>query len=197
MRVIIGAIAGGIALFIWAFVSWMFIPWHRVQPLTGKEAAVKQALSGFEGGVYAIPGPTIDVTAEQQAAAEEAWTAAHRAGPLALVVYEPQGNDPLGPMRMGIGLGLEIALALVAAIMLHVVGPAVPFYRQRVGFVFLLGVFAVVGSHLMNWHWFSYPLRWTLESIGDGLAGALLLGLVLGAIVKPGGHVVLEEVTAF
>ena len=50
----------------------------------------------------------------------------------------------------------------------------------------LLGVYTVIGTHLMNWNWMNYPFRFSIEMAGDTLVASVLLGVTLGILVRPG-----------
>ena len=134
---------------------------------------------------------------EAREAADEAWKSAHEQGPIALVIYRPDGKSPLSPMTMGIGFLLDVGVAGIAAMLLAMCGPSLPFFGRRLLFVFLLGVYTVFGTNLMNWNWMNYPLQFTLEAAADTLVASLLLGIVLAAIVKPGYHTIdSDEISA-
>ncbi len=200
VRVIIAAVLGGVILFVWSFVSWMFIPWHLMGPIPGEDG-VRQTLrsTGAEAGVYWVPGMDREITKlpeEQRQAAEAEWQAKYEEGPVAMIVYRPAGSGVLEWTRMATGLGLNVGMAAIAAIMLSLAVPALPFYRQRLFFVFLIGVYTLFGTNLMHWNWMNHPLRFSLEMAADTLVSALLLALVLAAVVKPAGYSRSDEVSA-
>jgi hypothetical protein len=177
-RIGIAAVAGGVVLFIWAFVSEMYIPWHETGTLPD-QGAVTAALSdtGTTSGIYEFPG-----TAEGEAGEPEAE--ADGPEPAGLLMYSAGGGVPFVIERI-IGLVLEVLVAAVAACLLTMAVPALPGFAGRLGFVVLLGVFMIVGADLMHWNSMHYPFRFTLEAAADSLVAALLLGIVLAIIIKP------------
>ncbi|MHC4128064.1 MAG: hypothetical protein ACYTE6_12385 [Planctomycetota bacterium] len=177
-RIGIAAVAGGVVLFIWAYISWMHIPWHETGTLPD-QGAVTAALSdaGTTSGIYEFPGEAEGETGEPEAEADGPESAG-------LLMYKAGGGAPL-VIQLIIGLVLEVLVAAVAACLLTMAVPALPGFASRLGFVMLLGVFTVVGANLMNWNYMHYPFRFTLEAAADGLVGALLLGVVLAIIIKP------------
>jgi hypothetical protein len=191
LRIIIAAIVGGLILFVWSFVSWVYIPWHMINGLPN-EQIVKRALvdSGTESGIYSLPG--IDhkthatLSEEAKKAAQDAWEAKYKEGPVALIVYRSDGMNPWSPVTMGIGFVIEVLVAAVAAILLSMAAPALPGYMKRVGFVVMLGVFVIFAATLMDWNWMHYPAGFTVGVAADGIVGAFLLGLLLAAIIRPG-----------
>jgi hypothetical protein len=189
-RIGIAAGIGGVVLFIWASISWIALPWHKMGQLPDEDA-VRTVLrdSGTESGIYHVPGlpydAMADMTDEEKTAAKEAAEEKHREGPVALLAYKAEGSSPMGVMTMIIGLVLEVLVAGVAAIILTMAAPALPGFAGRLGFVMLLGVFMIVGSNLMYWNYMHFPMRFTLEAAADGLVASLLLGIVLAIIIKP------------
>lgn len=190
-RIGIAAVAGGIVLFVWSFVSWMFIPWHMQQKLPD-QAAVAEALrdSGAPDGFYRIPGLDYaemkTLSEDEQNAAHDAWEEQHRKGPLAVVAYRAEGGSPMPVMTLIVSLVLEIIIAGAAAVALNMAAPAIDSFVGRVLFVLVLGVFAG-GGYLMDWNWMYHPFRYSIEMFADGLVASLLLGVTLAIIVKPDG----------
>jgi hypothetical protein len=189
-RIGIAAVIGGVVLYIWAFISWMFIPWHIMGALPDQDA-VRSALrdTGAETGIYHVPGidhaAQADLTDEQKDAAEESFKEKHSEGPVALLLYKPEGSSALSPVTMLIGLVLEVLIAAVIAGLLTMAAPALPGFASRLGFVMLIGVLTIIGTNLMNWNYMHYPFRFTMEMAADGLVASLLLGIVLAILIKP------------
>ena len=177
-RIGIAAVVGGVVLFIWAFVSWIYVPWHKLGTLPD-QGAVTAVLgdTATDSGIYMFPG-------EVEPAAEESEEAADGSEPAGLLVYKAQGGAPF-VLQLIVGLVLDVLVAAVAAVLLTMAAPALPGFAARLGFVLLLGVFTIVGAHLMNWNYMLYPFRFTMEMAADGLVASLLLGIVLAIIIKP------------
>jgi hypothetical protein len=196
-RIGIAAVVGGIVLYIWAFISWMFIPWHMMGALPDQDA-VRTALreTAAESGIYHVPmidhGTLADLSDEEKKAAEDAFKDKYREGPVALLLYKADGSNPMSVMTMIIGIVLEVLVAAVAAVLLTMAIPALPGFASRLGFVVLLGVFVIAAANLMNWNYMHYPFRFTMELAADGIVASLLLGIVLAIIITP--HTDLGEV---
>jgi len=193
-RILIAGVAGAIVLFVWSSISWMVIPWHRMEKLPA-EAAVAQTLrvANTEKGVYWLPG--IDFSIDQSAltgaettAMQDAWKQAYKDGPIVMIAYDPDGTSPLRIMKFITGFVLDFFVAAVAAILLMLAAPSLPGLPGRVIFVVLLGVYTVFGANLMNWNWMNYPLKFTLEIAGDTLVASALLGVTLAVLVRPGSE---------
>jgi hypothetical protein len=189
-RIGIAAVIGGVVLYIWAFISWMFIPWHIMGALPAQDA-VRSALrdTGAETGIYHVPMIDQDtyagMTDEQKEAAEDSFKEKHSEGPVALLLYKAEGSSAMSPVTMIIGLVLEVLIAALIAALLTMAAPALPGFASRLGFVMLIGVLTIVGTNLMNWNYMHYPFRFTMEMAADGLVASLLLGIALAIIIKP------------
>ena len=72
-KLIIGALVGGLLLFIWQFLSWTKLNVHRAEfGYTANQDAVIAALNeNLEEGTYMIPGMAPGATKEEQTAAHE------------------------------------------------------------------------------------------------------------------------------
>ncbi len=186
VRIALAGLIGAVVLMVWSYVSWMTIPWHQPGELPQQER-VTEALrdSGAESGLYVIPYPYPDpnATEDEQAAAVEALNEAYAQGPIAYIVYRAGGTEPMPTMAFVIGFVLDFIVATVAAIMLTMAASALPTFANRLLFVMLLGLFAAIGSHLMQWNWMNFPLRYSLEMVADSLVASLLLGVVLALMI--------------
>ena len=191
-RLAIAGAAGAVVLFIWSSISWTLIPWHLMDKFPG-EMGIRQTLklTQAERGVYWIPGEDLSIdksalTGAEVDAMKEAKKQAEKEGPTALVVYDPKGGSPKGFWTLVKGLILNFLVATTAAVLLMLAAPALPGLHGRVIFVVLLGVYTAIGTHLMNWNWMNYPLKFSLEMAGDTLVASVLLGVTLGVLVRPG-----------
>ena len=99
-RIVIAGVVGGVVLFMWGFVSWMFIPWHQLQQLPG-ESRIAEAMRDAEvpSGAYFMPNVNKEamktMTPEDKKAAQAASEEAHRQGPVALIMYQREGSSPM------------------------------------------------------------------------------------------------------
>jgi len=100
------------------------------------------------------------------------------------------GGDSLAPAVCNVtalarGFLQMFASALLAAVLLAIAGPRLKSYVSRVGFVFLLGLFAAVTIHLAEPVWFARPWDYHLVMSFDECCKALLAGIVLAVVVRP------------
>ncbi len=191
-RILIAGVAGGIVLYIWGIVSFHFLPWHAMGRLPG-ETAITQAMRAADvpAGVYRLPGRDREamqkMTEAEREKVQAEWKAAHEQGPLAVIVYDAEGASTLPVMAMVRGLVLDVLLAAVAAAILSMAAPALGGLPTRILFLVLVGIYASIATHLMNWNWMGFPLGFSLEMACDTVVGSLLLGIVLAIVVRPDG----------
>ena len=184
-KTLLAGLAGGIALFAWGLVSWNFFPWHETVVRTlPQEERVAEALlgTGAPRGVYFIPGRTPDVRDGQEA--REEWERRIRGGPVALLVYRPEGVPPNRMFRpLTRGLVVSFLIATLAAAVLKRARPG--RYLVRVGFVLAIGAFAWLAGPVMQWAWFQYPDEWIWSALVDAALGWLIVGFVQAGIIRP------------
>ena len=108
-KLLIGAIVGGIILFIWQFLSWTVLNLHNnAYQYTDKQDAIMSALSSQieKDGQYMIPGLPATATKEQH----EEFMKTQAGKPWALVQYQ-QSRD----MNMGANMirGLIVDMLII------------------------------------------------------------------------------------
>jgi hypothetical protein len=186
-RIVLAGLLGGLVYFIWGALSWMVFPWHNatLNKLPNEDtvmAALREQVS--ESGAYFFPGMP---ESGGDAAAQEAYTARHRQGPLGFLLYHAGGKElAMGP-AMGRGFAIDVIAALMVAFLLSMKAPAP--YMCRVIFVLLIGLFSAITTHAMYWNWMLFPTDYTLAMFADVVGGWTLAGLVMAALVKPAAAV--------
>ena len=183
-RVLVAGLVGGIVLFVWGAVSWMAIGWHNTSggKLANESAVVDVLKDGDNGsGVYWLPGHSRE---EMDEAAKETYAQAHRDGPVGVIVYHPEGREPMPAMTFVQGFVIDFFAAVIAALLLSVAAGSIKGYLGRVAFVTALGLFVGVFADLTNWNFMFFPTDWTVVALIDHVVTWLLAGLAIAAIVK-------------
>ena len=180
VRIIIAALLGGAACFVWGFVSWTILEWHgaTIHDLPSEETAIVSALetSGAETGTYMFPG---GMPREQEGPDFEAWKEKYEGGPIGLLFYQKEGDEAMSPIAMAQGFGLNAAAAVIAALLLFVSGAARLGYFRRVLTIALTGASVALVADLAMWNWMPIPLDWTLVQATDHLIFFLILGITV------------------
>ena len=184
VRIIIATIVGAVLLFVWGMISWTVLPWHdwTMDRLPDEEKVIKVLSAMVEqDGLYMFPA--MPERAQWKGPGMDAWKARHEAGPVGMLLYQAKGAEPMPPITYVRSFVLNLMMVLVAAVMLYMAAPTLTRYWERLVFVFLFGVLAALGF-AMDLNWFGHPADWTMVMAADQLVSWLLLGVVVGAIVK-------------
>jgi hypothetical protein len=184
VRVIVASLLAAVVLFVWGAIWWTALPFAgwAMKPTPNEEAVVAALKTNLpESGTYFSPFPDQNATPEQEAAVMER----HKQGPLAEITYLKDGLDPMAPGAFAVGFIQILLSTLVAGLLLRLAAPALRSYRERVGFVILLALFAVVAINLSDIVWFHHPWAYPAMRSGFVLSGWVLAGLILGTIIRP------------
>jgi hypothetical protein len=139
-----------------------------------------------ERGVYFFPGmpeTTPGMSKEDREAAMKVMDQKAERGPVGLVIYDPRGMGSMVPMMI-VGFILLLVAASLAAWFLQRSTAAAGPYLVRVTYCGMLGIFLSFAVYLSEWNWVGYPPDYTIGMIVDAVAGWLLAGLGIAAIVK-------------
>jgi hypothetical protein len=178
-KLVLGAVLGGLTLFVWGAVSHMALPtseWvlHRFS----NEDAVKESIVANtpRSGVYFLPYvDTEGMNEEQQQAAMDRATQ----GPVifAAVRLGPTSSFPALLLNQ---LLIEILGALVATWLLLQTKPL--SYLERVGFVVGIAAAVAIAGNLPEWNWYNFSTPYTAVECFDTIVGWTLAGLVIAKI---------------
>ena len=180
MRILIAAIAGGIVMFIWSAFAHMVVPIGEVGFRTlPNEAIIAAPLKSSVGepGIYFVPGMDMQNATEAEQAA---WADKYKAGPRALIVYQPTGADVMSPGQLLTELASNILTCLFGAIVLSWIAGFV----SRIVAAGLIG-FAGWASILVSmWNWYGFPANYTMAQAVEQVVGWLLAGIAMAFIIK-------------
>ncbi len=184
LRIFVGGVLGAVVLFVWGMFSWMALSWHDATMAELPNAAqtvplMRQAIT--QPGAYYYPPMPADNSPE----AMDEHRRQHAEGPFLFMVYQPAPGEPMPPAMFAFGFLLNVAAALMAGIVLRLTHGTVKSYAGRVGVVTLLGLFVAVVADAALWNWMHYPADYSLVMMGDHVVGWLLVGLTMGAVVRP------------
>jgi hypothetical protein len=181
VRVVIGAIVGGIVLFLWGFLFWAVLPLgtKAVDPLPNeKEVTALLQKSITASAVYVFPAPA------DPEVMDEDFLARHKAGPVGQLFYQQQGSDPMAPTYLVRGFGYMVALGLLMSLLMMQAAEALGSYARRVVFVTVAGIFAS-GVAFSGAVWWEQPMTYHLVYLVFNISSWLLAGLAMAAVVKP------------
>lgn len=183
-NVIVPGVVAGFALFIWAAVSWMVIPWHNAtinNMPNGEEIAALMKQSLTEHQVYHYPGFPLE---ESESAMEAAFNRMKQGPNMHFMVYNPNGVDPMSPMNFLSSLILNILTGIAAAWLLLMALPKLNGTMEKVLFMLTVGTIGMLVGPLANWNWWYYPTDFTLVMVADMTVSWIIVGLILSKMVK-------------
>src|ERR1700742_1950238 len=170
MRVLIAAILGALAMFIWTAVAHMATPlgsigFSRMQNETPVLDAM-QANVGARPGLYFFP--YVDPSDPQMMAKPAALRPVHPSG---WMIYQPPGGDgQMSPKTLVSEFAKESVQALIAAFLLSLT--VITGFGMRVAFVTLIGVSAAIATNASYLIWYGFPLDYTLAQIAIEVVSA-------------------------
>ncbi|MGA1391951.1 MAG: hypothetical protein ACO38W_02225 [Phycisphaerales bacterium] len=189
MRILVSSAVGALIVFFWGAISWAALDlWgDAAGTLAGEaESSMGEALDAAldETGVYftpAMPEHAADASPEVQQQAMDAWTVRHQEGPIAMVVFQQDGFEPMAPSIMAMGVAMNFVAALLVAVVMVAVGGG---YGRRFAAGLGMAVFAAITGHGMYWNWFRFPDDWSSAMAADQIIGWTLATLLMAAIVR-------------
>lgn len=189
-KLLLASLAGGFVLFVWRFFAWVALPLHDAsfRSLPNDELIIPTLQSNIlEGGLYyfpAMPQETPEMSADEREANKNAWMEKHKQGPIGMIVFHPQGHEPMMIGQLVRGLIIFIIAAFIAAWLLSRSSAVTGSYMTRVVYCGVLGVFVSFVSYISNMNWLYMPMDHTTAMVTDTIIGWLLAGFAIGAIVK-------------
>ena len=181
MRFLIGAILGGVAIFMGGFVTHMLLPLNNQLKALPKEFAAITTIQGVAPapGVYIFPG--MEGVNQKDKAAMSAYNDRITNLPHGLVVMAASPGS-ITPTKLGFQFLGDLLASIAAAFILTLL-PWRGYFRRLLA-VAMFGLFAgfLIDFPLWNWYGFtaSYAAADTLDHVFRSLSG----GIVLAAVIK-------------
>lgn len=182
MRVIIAGILGGIVLFIWGALSHtVFQIGDAGVKMVPNEAAIIANLKSnvTEPGFYVIPG--MDTAHQASEAEQAAWAEKYKAGPTAILIYHPTGQEPMSGKQLGVELASNIVACWLVAFILAM---GIPSFIKKVIAATLIGLVGWVSILVSFWNWYRFTDAIVLAELCDQVISWFLAGIVIALIVR-------------
>lgn len=186
VRIIIAGVVGGIAMFVWSFISHVILPIGEVGVTTvWNETAVVAAMKNDikDPGFYFFPG--MDKADQADPAKMAAWTEKYKAGPRGILIYHPTGEEPMGARTMLTELLSNILAAIAGAI---AISWLICNFYGRVATAGLIGFAGWMSIDVSLWNWYGFPASYMLAQGVDQVVGWLIAGAVMALILKSRGE---------
>ena len=189
-RILLAAILGAIAMFIWASIAHMVLPLGQTgfKEIPGEPAVLGslQASLGTDSGLYIYPGLGLPpgATREQKNEAMKLVDQKLATTPSGILIYHPPGREGFRARLLITEFITELIEVLIAVFLLA--QTRISSFGGRVGFVALVGLAAVITTNVSYWNWYGFPANYTGGYIFSLFVGYAVVGLVAAAIVKTG-----------
>ncbi len=179
-NVVLGGMLAGVVLFIWGAVAHLLLPVGKMgmQELphsTSISYALDLALE--EPGLYVFPWMNADENMSKKALAD--WAEAYRDGPVGMILYRPQGEEPMSGRLFAVQFATDLAAGLIAAVLLSFTTLS---FVGRLLFVTAIGTFSWITSSIPWWNWYGFPGEFVAGAGIYMIVGWFLAGLVLAAL---------------
>lgn len=191
-RVVLAGLLGGLAIFLWGSLSHIVLGLGEIgiKAMPNEDAVLSAMHTSIpEPGFYFFPslGFSPNAPREQRAAVMAEIEKKALSGPSGILIFHPDHGVTFTPARLGVEFALNLAQALLAAILLSWATPMAS-YGARVMFVSVAGLMAALSTNVQYWNWYGFPSDYTGAYIANQIIAFVLAGLVVGAIVKPGAE---------
>jgi hypothetical protein len=188
-KIILAAVLGAIAMFLWTFVAHELLPLGEagVQNTMNDDALLTTLKSTVndKDGFYFYPsmglGP--DATHAQRNEAMKSFVAKMEKNPSGFFIYHPAGSRP---MNMGKFLTIEFATELVEALLAVwlLAQTRIVTFGSRLGFVTATGIVAAIATNVSYWNWWGFPGNYTAAYIFIQVVGFFLVGVVAALMFR-------------
>lgn len=172
-RILIATLTGAAIAFVWGFVSWSLLPWHKMQPFKDNAEVSRVILENSDGhAMYIAPshkGDEPDVDAISN-------------GPYIYAIVRPGKLD--STWSMGLPMALSFAVNLFLALVIALIMKRRSHYRSKVLVGLAFGTFAGITAALPLAIWMELPKMETVARLCDPAISWTLAALVMAAIVK-------------
>ena len=188
MRHIVAALVGAIVVFMWGFTAWAALDVYKFAfPRAANEVAITEAFKEqlTVDGAYMLParpdgyGSAAPDEATQKAF--ESFETRLKSGPIALVFYSKDGMEPVEPMELVRGFGIEFACSLLLTCLLSTVAGGV---GKKVFFGFTVALFGATACYGVTGNFMHFPLAFTFACWIDALISWTLCSFVISCILK-------------
>lgn len=181
MRILLAALAGAVAMFVWTAVAHMATPLGTIgfNQIPNEQAVLHTMNDSIadKNGLYFFPWVDMkDPKAMEKSAALE------KTGPSGLLLYRAAGKGmgaDMTPMLIKEFLK-QFVQALIAAWIVSMIAAS---FITRVGIVTGIGVSAAIATNVSYWNWYGFPLDFTEAAIIIEVVSAIVAGLAISAVL--------------
>lgn len=189
MKLLLAALLGAIAIFLWEFVAHMLTPLGEAgmdyMPSVETVSSSLQSAIGTKTGMYIFPtgGLTANSSSEEKHKAMERMSEEMKTKPSGLLIYKPAGTEFNFPKSLAVQFVTDLVKAILLLALLA--RTRLASFGQRVGFVVLAGLLAAIVTNIPYWNWYGFNGTYTMSQILMEIIGFSCAGLVIAGLYKP------------
>ena len=182
-RVLRCGFIGGVIVFVWLLISWMFLPWHYQSLKKFKdENRVYNVIrdNAPTSGIYILPNMYVyreGISQNDLNREMGSQTQMMSKGPVVFASVAVEGVTGPRYLPFVIALIIQIVGACIIAWMLF--QTKFSSVEQKVTFVTLIGLLIGILGYLPDWNWWRFSLGYTVGCMADLLIGWCLAGFAM------------------
>jgi hypothetical protein len=184
MRILLAALAGAVAMFVWTAIAHMATPLATMgfSKMTN-EPAVLQAMTSENVGTKTslFIFPWTDPKDPKMAQEYDTLAKTH---PTGMLIYRPVGQAMSASNMMPMLTKEFIKQFVQALIAAWIVSMIAASFLGRTGIVTAIGVSTAIATNVSYWNWYGFPLDYTIAQIIMEIVGAFVAGLAISAVLR-------------
>ena len=186
-RILLAAILGAVAMFIWNFIAHDLLPLGEagIREIPNEQAILgdMQTNIGDKSGLYMFPGLGLgeNPTREQKSEAMKNMNAKMATTASGLILYHPPGRVFSFGKLLGVEFVTEFIQVFLAVFLLA--QTRINGYGGRVGFIFVAGILAAITTNVSYWNWYGFPSVYIASYMFIEVVGFLCAGIVAAAVI--------------
>ena len=181
MRILLAALAGAVAMFLWTGVAHMATPLGQVGfSQMPNEASVIDPMGvsiGNKPGLYIFPW--VDPNDPKMM---EKYAELTKTSPSGMLLYRP-APDMMGADMTPMLIKEFIKQFVQALIAAWIVSMIAASFIMRTGIVTAIGVSAAIATNISYWNWYGFPFDYTMAQLFIEIVSAIVAGLAISAVL--------------
>jgi hypothetical protein len=181
MRILLAALAGAVAMFIWTAIAHMATPLGTTgfSQIPNEQPVLQQMNQSIadKDGLYFFPWVDMNDPKAMEKSAE-----LEKSGPSGLLLYRGAGHG-MGPDMTPMLIKEFLKQFVEAAVWAWIVSMLALSFAGRVGAVVAMGVTTAIATNVSYWNWYGFPFDYTMAQIIMELVSSLVAGIAVAFVL--------------
>lgn len=181
MRILLAALAGAVAMFVWTAIAHMATPLGRegFSQMPNEQPVLNQMQQsiGDKPGLYIFPW-----TDPNDPKMMEKYSTLEKTNPSGMLLYRGAGHGmeaDMTPMLIKEFLK-QFAQCLLAAWVVSMIAAS---FLTRASVVTAMGVSAAIATNVSYWNWYGFPFDYTMAQIVIEVVSGIVAGLAIAGVL--------------